>query len=235
MNKASGQSQALKKMMTTYWCDDKDTKTKRYDFHAWCVDKDTGKVIDKDFPDIYKAQVSLEKITSYKLAYLEWNEETLPEEIVNMIERQKDKIEEALEIHNMNVLPPPEDMTPEDFFEEITKLLDCGEFGFCLHRAYLRCLLCPEKYELKIGNIGITPVKKTKKSVVRRTKKRVKKPFTYWIIGNGMADYNDTTYLDTMYERVVKDLKKQMMAKIGRLDEEYLAKHKYDFYHKGRC
>ena len=206
----------------------------KYDFHAWCVDKETGEVIDKDFPELYKGQVSLEKITSYKLAYLEWDMETLPEEIVNTIKRQKTQIEERLKANEMDTLPDPEYMPPEECFDDAEGLLGWEGFGYCFHRAYIRCFLCPEKYELKIGNLGITPVKKKKKGVVSR-KKKVRKPFTYWIIGNGMADYNDTTYLDKMYERVVEDLKKAMMAKIGRLDNEYLVKHKYDFYHKGRC
>jgi len=133
------------------------------DFHAWCVDKTTGKIVDydtKDFwSDISKTHFGTPK---YILKYKAWDLETLPSSICMGISLAFARVREW-------------SMGCE--YEEIY-----GSFkmvGKCLYRAITNCVFFPEKYEFKIGSCGILPKKGKSKKI-------------WWEYGNGLADYNDT-------------------------------------------
>ena len=132
------------------------------DFHAWCVDKTTGEIVDydtKDFwSDISKTHFGTPK---YILQYKAWDLETLPSTMFMGLSGVIDKVRE---------------WSMDCEYEEIYGSLKV--VGMCLYRAVVNCLFFPEKYELKIGSCGVLPKKGKSKNI-------------WWEYGNGSVDYND--------------------------------------------
>lgn len=192
------------------------------DYHVWCVDKETGEIVDKDFPELYRREVSnMIKMKKYAREYEEWYISTIPFELAEMVVRQKEQVSRKLK-----------DVKATEY-KDIEKELGYDKFGYCGQRAMLLMALNPSKYELCVGSLGIRSVPR-KRGGKKKTKTETKKNRIYWIIGNGRKDYNDTSYLDELWKEVSLGIREDMRRKIGRVDYEYLRSYKEEFYNKGR-
>ena len=137
------------------------------DFHAWCVDKETGKVVDWETKDFYEdICMTHYKTKSYRLHYKAWDWETITEDIRTKIQEVKEYVCENIEV----------------FKEE-----DLKDVGHCLLRAVVLYYSYPSKYEIKVGSLGISP-NKSKKPKKKKSKKSNK---IWWMYGNGDLDFNN--------------------------------------------
>lgn len=134
--------------------------------------------MDYDTKDFYASICKTHfKTKKYRLHYKAWDWETIP---VSMCEH----IIKTTQLFRDNY--------------EIASTINYNEVGFCFFRAIVLYLSDPEKYEIQVGSLGITPANSKNEEV-------------WWEYGNGSRDYHD----DGAKEKMMIEMMKKRCKEVG--------------------